>query len=80
MDWHLTKAKSHHLPKDEHYYELLKSAQKYVPPNQDEVLGFSPQKMEVNTHLHEQRGDKTKIEVDVNDNRKCVKRQLTLDP
>ena len=37
-------------------------------------------KMEVNTHLHEQRGDKRKIEVDVNDNRKCVKRQLTLDP
>ena len=49
MDVHLTNSKAHQLPKNDLYYQLLKSAKKYIPPNAEEVWVTSPQKMKLNT-------------------------------
>ena len=49
MDVHLTNSKAHQLPKNDLYFQLLKSAKKYIPPNAEEVMVTSPQKIKLNT-------------------------------
>ena len=49
MDVHLTNSKAHQLPKNELYYQLLKSVKKYIPPNAKEIMVTSPQKIKLNT-------------------------------